>query len=55
MAARTVYITVRIDIDNPKKKRITDEDVANILDETKYSFENVGDFHLETEICGQNE
>ncbi len=55
MAARSVYITVRFDIDNPNVGEITDEDVDNIISETDYHFSNVGDFSLETEICGINE
>lgn len=55
MATKTTYITVRIDIDNPKINEITDEDVQDIIDEMDYHFEQVGDFELETEICGINE
>lgn len=55
MATRTAYITVRLDITNDKTDKITDEDVENIISETKYNFGNVGDFEIETEICGQNE
>ncbi len=55
MATRTVYITVRLDIDNPNVGEITDEDVDNIISETDYRFGGVGDFSLETEICGINE
>ena len=55
MATRTVYITVRIDINNPGLDEITDEDVDDIISETDYQFNSVGDFELETEICGLNE
>ena len=55
MATRTVYITVRIDINNPGLDEITDEDVDDIINETYYQFNSVGDFELETEICGLNE
>lgn len=55
MATRTVYITVRIDIDNPNLDEITDEDVNDVVSETDYRFNNVGGFILETEICGLNE
>ena len=54
MATRTVCITVRIDIDNPNLNEITDEDVDDIISEADYHFNNVGEFSLETEICGQN-
>ena len=55
MATRTIYITVRIDIDNPGESEITDEHVGNIINKTYYNFDNVGDFSLETEVCGLNE
>jgi hypothetical protein len=55
MATRTVYVTVRIDIDDPSLGEITDEDVNYVIAETDCRFGNVGGFSLETEICGQNE
>ncbi|MDR1119423.1 MAG: hypothetical protein LBM08_00720 [Dysgonamonadaceae bacterium] len=50
MAKRAVIIKVRVDIENPNVNEITNEDVANIIDEMDYNFEPVGDFQLETEI-----
>lgn len=55
MATRTAYITVRLGITNDKVNTITDEDIEEIIDEIDYTFGNVGDFEIETEICGQNE
>lgn len=55
MATKTVYITVRLNITNEKADTISDEDVENVINETDYTFGNVGDFEIETEICGQNE
>lgn len=55
MATRTVYITVRVEITNPNLSGITDEDVDDVISETDYKFNSVGDFALETEICGLNE
>lgn len=55
MANRTIYITVRLDITNDKVETITDEDVQEVINEIDYSFSNVGDFEIETEICGLNE
>lgn len=55
MADRTVYITVRLDIHNPNKKEITDEDVQKVVSQTNYNFDDVGDFSVETEICGIND
>lgn len=55
MATRTVYITVRVEITNPNLSGITDEDVDDVISETDYKFNSVGDFALETEICELNE
>ncbi len=55
MATRTAYITVRLDIDNPNVDEITDDDIDNIISETYYDFKNVGDFQIDTEICGRND
>ncbi len=55
MATRTVYITVRLEIHNPNINEITDEDTEDVISEMDYHFEPVGDFQLETEICGINE
>lgn len=57
MATRTVYITVRLDIDNSQTGVITDEDVNNILSEMDYDFTApAGDFIIyDTEICGTND
>ncbi|MEG0647109.1 MAG: hypothetical protein RR471_08060 [Bacteroides sp.] len=54
MATATTYITVRLDIDNDKVDEITDDDIEEIVSETKYNFGNVGDFEIESEICGIN-
>ena len=54
MATKTAYITVRIDIHNPNVDEIKDEDIQNIVNEMDYHFEPIGDFQLETEICGIN-
>ncbi len=56
MATKTIYITVRLDIENDKVSEITDDDVQEIISETDYNFGNVGDFKItDTEICGLNE
>lgn len=55
MATRTVYITVRLNIDNPNVKEITDEDINHIINETDYEFKDVDDFQIDTEICGRND
>ena len=55
MGTRKVYITVGVEITNPNLTEITDEDVNDVISETDYQFNSVGDFTLETEICGLNE
>ena len=55
MATRTIYLTVRLDIDNPKADEITDEEVDEIICEMDYEFKNYGDYEIDTEICGQND
>lgn len=55
MAERTAYITVRLDLHNPNLSKITDEDINNVISEMDYQFNKVGDFSIETEICGLNE
>ena len=47
MATRTIYLTVRLDIDNPK--------VDEIISEVDYEFKNYGDYEIDTEICGKND
>lgn len=59
MATRTIYLTVRLDIDNPKADEITDEEVDEIISEVAfpvdYEFKNYGDYEIDTEICGKND
>lgn len=55
MATRTIYLTVRLDIDNPKGDEIADEEVDEIISEVDYEFKNYEDYEIDTEICGQND
>ena len=55
MATRTIYLTVRLDIDNPKADEITDEEVDEIISEVDYEFKNYRDYEIDTEICGIND
>ena len=55
MATRTIYLTVRLDIDNPKVDEITDEEVDEIISEIDYEFKKYGDYETDTEICGRND
>lgn len=55
MATRTIYLTVRLDVDNPKVEHITDEEIDEIVSEVDYEFKNYGDYAIDTEICGRND
>lgn len=56
MANRSIYITVRLDVENTNTNDITDDDAAYIVQETNYNFTSVDDFTItNTEICGINE
>lgn len=50
MSKKIVYVTVKMEIDNPNKDIITEEDVDEVFTNTDYSFGDVGDFHIDTEI-----
>lgn len=50
MANRTVYLTVKLVIDNPNLDEITDSDVEQVINEVDYNFNNVEDFTIESEI-----
>lgn len=55
MATRTIYLTVRLDIDNPKVDEITDDDIEDIVSEIDYEFKKYKDYAIETEICDRND
>ena len=55
MATRTIYLTARLDLDNPNVEEITDEDIDDIVSEIDYEFKNYEDYAIETEICGRND
>ncbi len=56
MASSSVYITVRLDIENEKVNEITADDIQEVISEMDYEFKNSGDFQIVgTEICGINE
>lgn len=53
MASKVIYLAVRIEINNPSKEEITEEDVKNITSNVDYEFNDYKDFRLETEIYSQ--
>lgn len=50
MDKRFVYVTVKMEITNPNKEVITDEDIENVINNVDYKFNDVDDFHIDTEI-----
>ena len=58
MATIAIYVTVRLDIENPKADAISDEEVQNLINEVDYGFtapEGCGITIIDTEICGLND
>lgn len=54
-ASKAIYITVRLDVYNPNKEVITEDDVQDIVSEIEYEFKNYRDYEVESEICGIND
>ena len=50
MGKKIVYVTVKMEINNPNKDFITEEDVEEVISNTDYSFGDVDEFHINTEI-----
>lgn len=50
MAKKKFYVLVGIEVTNDNVSEITDEMIDDIVCETDYQFNNVGDFKIETEI-----
>ena len=55
MATTTIYLTVRLDIENDKLDKITEDDIQEIVSEVDYEFKNYEDYQISSEICGINE
>lgn len=58
MATDAIYITVRLDIENPTADTISDEEVDDLISEMDYSFKESEGCTLtiiDTEICGRND
>lgn len=51
-ASKVIYLAVRMEICNPDKKEITDDDIKDIISNVDYEFNDYGRFSLETEIRG---
>ncbi len=46
MATTTTYITVRLDRETPKRRKITDEEINYLISEMDYSFTAKGDIQI---------
>lgn len=51
-ASKVIYLAVRMEIYNPDKKEITDDDVKDIISNVEYEFNDYGKFSIGTEIRG---
>lgn len=52
---KTVYVTVRYDIENRNGSEASEEDIDDILDQLHRDTKIVGDILVNTEICGRND
>lgn len=52
---KTAYVTVRYDIENRNGDDVSDEDINGILDSLYRDSKIVGDFIVNTEICGRHD
>lgn len=52
---RTTYATVRYDIENRNGGSISEEDIDDLLDKLHHDTKVVGDFIINTEICGRHD
>lgn len=58
MATDTIYITVRLDVENTAADTISKEEVNDLISEMDYSFKEPEGCVLtiiDTEICGRND
>lgn len=58
MVTKVIYITVRLDLEDPKADTISDEEILDFISEVDYEFtapEGSGISIIDTEICGLNE
>ncbi len=53
--AKTVYATVRYDIENRNGDDVSEEDIDNILDRLHHDTKTMGDFIVNTEICDRHD
>lgn len=53
MASKVIYLAVKLEINNPSKTEITEEDVDEVISNVDYEFKDLGDFKLKTEIYAQ--
>lgn len=53
MATRTIYATIRIDLNNDEVDEITDEMVEEFVEDCEYSFDSTSEVEVyDTSWCG---
>lgn len=58
MATKAIYITVRLDVEDPAANTISDEEINDLVSEMAYNFKEPEGSSLtitDTEICGRND
>ena len=57
MAEKTVYLTIRVDLENPNVKKITNDMVDDVIGEKEFWFNSYSilGYNIETEVCGRND
>ena len=55
MATRTIYLTVRLDIDNPKADEIRTKRLTKLSAKWTMNSKITGTSEIDTEICGKND
>lgn len=58
MATKAIYITVRLDVEDPTANTISEEEINDLVSEMDYSFKAPEGSSLtitDTEICGCND
>lgn len=57
MATKTVYLTIRVELENPDVEKITNDMVDDVIGEKEfwYNSYSILGYNIETEVCGRNE
>lgn len=57
MGTKTVYLTIRADLENPDVEKITNDMVDDVIGEKEfwYNSYSILGYNIETEVCGRND